>query len=292
MAIKATGQITLSCVTDIEAVYRYYLLQSSTLAKPAKPTTFPPASSWDDAEPTYTEGSTNSLYTVECTVFCDDTFAYSEVSLSTSYEAAKTAYNKATNAQNTATDATDKAEQAQSATDGLEERLKAAEATISVLADKIAMLVVGENGETLMEQTEAGWTFNLKEVANNASKASNDIKTVADNLQNISGNVDNLNTSVNELNKFNDYIHIKTENDKPLLELGETTSEFKVKISNTDMRIMEGSDINTEASNEALRSDKTVANKELQVGSDTEGHWVWHKHGAGNLGLVWKESEE
>lgn len=105
MAVKVTAQITLSCVVDVKATYRYYLLQSSTLSKPAKPTVFPPNTTWGDAEPSYAEGSTDSLYFVDCTVFCDDTFNYSEVSLSSSYEAAKAAYNKATNAQNTADDA-------------------------------------------------------------------------------------------------------------------------------------------------------------------------------------------
>lgn len=97
MAVKAAGQITLSSVVDVSATYRYYLLQSSTAAIPAKPTIFPP-SVWDDVEPGYTDGSTNSLYTVDCTVFSDGTFVYSLVSLSSSYEAAKAAYNKATNA--------------------------------------------------------------------------------------------------------------------------------------------------------------------------------------------------
>lgn len=94
MAVKAKGQITLSSVTDVKATYRYYYLQSSTLAVPTKPTAYPPTE-WNDTEPTYTEGSTKSLYFVDCTVFSDDTFSYSEVSLSSSYEAAKTAYNKA-----------------------------------------------------------------------------------------------------------------------------------------------------------------------------------------------------
>lgn len=98
MAVKAAGQITLSSVVDVLATYRYYLLQSSTAAVPSKPTTFPPANTWDDTEPGYTEGSTNSLYTVECTVFSDGSYLYSAVSLSSSYEAAKVAYNKATNA--------------------------------------------------------------------------------------------------------------------------------------------------------------------------------------------------
>ena len=98
MAVKATGQITLTSVVDVYATYRYYLLQTSTAAAPAKPTTFPPGSAWKDAEPSYTEGSTNSLYTVDCSVFSDGTFVYSLVSLSSSYEAAKAAYNRATNA--------------------------------------------------------------------------------------------------------------------------------------------------------------------------------------------------
>ena len=45
-------------------------------------------------EPSYTSGSTNSLYFVDFTVFGDDTFKYSGASLSTSYESAKEAYNK------------------------------------------------------------------------------------------------------------------------------------------------------------------------------------------------------
>lgn len=95
----ASAQITIYYVVDIQATYRYYLLQSSTLTAPSKPTTYPPDSAWDDTEPTYVTESTNSLYYVDCTVFCNDTFQYSDVSLSTAYEAAKAAYNKADNAE-------------------------------------------------------------------------------------------------------------------------------------------------------------------------------------------------
>ena len=90
---------------DNHATYRYYLLQSSTLTKPAAPTTNPPGGSWTLAEPSYTAGSTNSLYTVDLTVFSDGSFLYSIVSLSSSYEAAKAAYNKAVAAGNTADEA-------------------------------------------------------------------------------------------------------------------------------------------------------------------------------------------
>ena len=95
--IIARNSITLHHVRDIASSTWYYKLQASTASPPAKPTTATP-SGWSTTEPTYTEGSTNSLYTVQETTFSDGTFEYSDVSLSSSYEAAKAAYNKSVQA--------------------------------------------------------------------------------------------------------------------------------------------------------------------------------------------------
>ena len=105
MAIKASATITLSSIRDLQSCTRYYLLQSSTLSPPAKPTTKPPGGNWVTAEPSYTAGSTNSLYFCDLNVFTDGDYAYSDVSLSSSYEAAKAAYNKALAAEGTAAQA-------------------------------------------------------------------------------------------------------------------------------------------------------------------------------------------
>lgn len=102
MAVKAKAEITLSRIIDIESVTRYYLLQSSTASMPSKPTANPPVGNWKTTEPSYTSGSTNTLYFVDLTVMTNGTFSYSAVSKSSSYEAAKEAWNKANNAQNTA----------------------------------------------------------------------------------------------------------------------------------------------------------------------------------------------
>lgn len=104
---KAKAEITISYLIDILSVTRYYKLQSSTASAPAAPTTNPP-SGWSPTEPAYTTGSTNTLYFVDLTIFTNDTFKYSAVSKSSSYEAAKEAYNKAVNAQNTADNAYNK----------------------------------------------------------------------------------------------------------------------------------------------------------------------------------------
>ena len=112
MTIKTSSQITISKVIDIYACYRYYKLQGSTLAKPTKPTKNPP-DGWSDTEPAYISGSTNTLYFVDCNVYSDKTFSFSEVSKSSSYEAAKDAWNKANKAQDTATNAQNKVDNLQ-----------------------------------------------------------------------------------------------------------------------------------------------------------------------------------
>jgi hypothetical protein len=105
MAVKASAAVTLSAVVDVQAVWRYYLLQSSTLAAPAKPTAYPPSSPWTDTEPVFDPTKTETLYVVDCNVFSDGTFDYTAVSVSTAFEAAKLAYNKANNAETNANEA-------------------------------------------------------------------------------------------------------------------------------------------------------------------------------------------
>lgn len=109
MAVIAKAEITISKIASVEKITRYYLLQSSTAAVPSKPADGTAISSnWSKTEPSYTSGSTNTLYFVDQTILSDSTIKYSEVSKSSSYEAAKEAWNKANNAQNTADSANDK----------------------------------------------------------------------------------------------------------------------------------------------------------------------------------------
>ena len=105
MTVKARDDVTLANVNDVTASIRYYQLKASTASAPTAPTVYPAPSPWVTAEPSYSDGATNSLYTVDVTVFSDGSFDYSLVSLSSSYEAAKSAWNKAQAAQTSATSA-------------------------------------------------------------------------------------------------------------------------------------------------------------------------------------------
>lgn len=152
MAIRAKAEITISRIIDIESVTRYYLLQSSTASSPNKPTTNPPASPWVKTEPSYTSASTNTLYFVDCTVFTNSSFKYSEVSKSSSYEAAKVAYNKALNAETRIASAETKIEQNKTAI-----TLRATKTEVNSLME--GNLVVNGFGSNRDNYNFSQWTF-------------------------------------------------------------------------------------------------------------------------------------
>lgn len=450
MAVKASAHITLHSVVDVQATYRYYLLQSSTLSKPSKPTTNPPDSSWDDSEPTYTSGSTNSLYYVDLTVFSNGTFSYSEVSLSTAYEAAKEAYNKAVSAQgsidglqiggrnliansdilyertnattgsvnigmplvssyelsdligstvtlsyyvhspgsrysgettsqdisnrfgfvgkavwsdstgtnadvnkyffnsdlshynvesqrvyetatinpptgydtlsdfqvfiqiytkpaednsetwqigypklengNKPTDWTQAPEDVSEIISDVESTAKTnttlindAQLIIDSIQATISTLVTGENGESLMTQTDTGWTFSIASVQQTLADAVTHIDELNSDVLDTNALVDALQNHVNDLGEYTEYIKFGTDNGKPCIILGETDSVFKVLITNTDIRFMEGSTIPASINNQSLNISKAVISEEL-----TQGGFVWTARSNGNYGLIWR----
>lgn len=273
---KASAQITLYYVVDVKATYRYYLLQSSTLTKPSKPTVYPPPSTWGNTEPSYTEGSTNSLYFVDCTILCDDAFIYSEVSLSSSYEAAKSAYNKAVNSQDTADNAMDKA-------DSAGERIGIAETLIQQLTDSISMLVTDENGASLMTQTDSGWTFSMAEINTTLNDVSNSLDTLQQEVGNTNNTVDVLERAVTDLGILAEYVKVTTYEDEPCIELGEGDSDFKLLITNTRIMFMECSSVPAYINNQSLFIKKAVVEEEMQ-----QGGFVWKVRSNGNMGLMWK----
>ena len=101
MAVKARNEVTVVDLTDVQAVTIYYLLQASTLAAPSAPTIKKPTN-WSTTEPAFDNTTTKTLYTCVRTLYKNGTFNWGDVSVSSSYEAAKNAYNAAQAAQNTA----------------------------------------------------------------------------------------------------------------------------------------------------------------------------------------------
>ena len=291
MAVKASAQITLNYIVDIEATYRYYLLQSSTLTAPSKPTTFPPSSEWNDTEPSYTSESTNSLYFVDCTVFCDDTFQYSEVSLSSSYEAAKEAYNKASDAQTRIINAETQIDQntemiALRATaeevNEANSKISELEGKLEIQKDSISSLIRnGETGSLVKQDSDGLYFFDISSLENGVSENANKISGVKDSQE-------KLETDIDDLIAKTAYIAAGTEgpddNKKPYIELGDSKSGFIVKITNEQILFKDGQTTPAYISNQKLMIEKAQVDNELRF-----GNFVWKERNNGNMGLTWEE---
>ena len=162
-------------------------------------------------------------------------------------------------------------------------RINDAQLSIDSMNATISSLVTGENGESLMTQTDTGWTFNIASIQNALSSANNDINALEQETSTNTSAIDNLKQSVDDLGEYTDYIKFGTEDGQPCIILGETDSAFKVVITNTEIRFMEGSTTPAYISNQSLHISKAVVQDEL-----SQGGFVWTARSNGNYGILWK----
>ena len=183
-------------------------------------------------------------------------------------------------------DAQESADNAQSSVDDVEERVAATESSISVLSNSISSLVVDENGESLMEQTSDGWIFSMGKTISKIEDATTDIETMNGQISNINSDIYSLNETVTDLGNLKNYVRITTEGYEPCLELG-NTGEFKVKITNTAIKFMAGTNevasIVNENGDTKLEINRANVRDELQFGG-----FALKERANGNVGFVWK----
>ena len=145
-----------------------------------------------------------------------------------------------------------------------EKSISAANSQIEQLANSIKSLVVGKNGESLMTQTEDGWSFDFatiyEEIQNNAKR----LAEYDDRIQ------------------LGQYVNDNGETE-PSIEFSETSSDFKVVITNKRILFFEGSSIPTYIFDNTLFTENIEVKEELR-----QGGWVWKVRANGNLGLSWK----
>lgn len=177
-----------------------------------------------------------------------------------------------------------------------EARVTSAESVIQQLADAISMIVVDDEGTTLLEQTSEGWSFNLADVtaslveANAAINSLNDTLGTIEEGNSVGGLIGNLEQLVEDLNNRTAYIDMKTDDaGNPYMELGKRNDDegFKLAITNSTIDFKFGSAKTIQLENRNgvgwVIVDRLVVDEELW-----QGNFVWLQHN-GNLGLLWKE---
>ena len=146
----------------------------------------PPATGgteWTAYEPAFSEGATNSLYFTDCMVFTDGSISYSEVSKSTSYEAAKAAYNKALGAdgkinemqENIYTDGTNTIDGSK-ITAGSIEKDQILEGSLSI--DRMDDTVAGSYSDPVTKHGSMEWKDDALHIKSKDSNEQNTYETV------------------------------------------------------------------------------------------------------------------
>ena len=169
---------------------------------------------------------------------------------------------------------------------GIDERVTESESEIEQLANSISMMVTDENGQSLMEQTSEGWTFNIGAIQSQIDEATAGLDTVEKNLDSTTDMVNKTNDLLNDVTQKTAYINMATDDSgSPCIELGKQGNPFKLRITNTSIDFMQDNIRIAYITNRQLYIEKSVVTDEMKVGS-TSG-FIWKKRANGNMGLRW-----
>lgn len=163
------------------------------------------------------------------------------------------------------------------------ERVTTAESLIQQLSNCIAMLVTDENGESLMTQTEDGWTFSMKETSEAVSSLTNLLETLEKETGSTKAAVEVLTQAISDHGETLEYVTVTTYEDEPCIELGESDSNFKLLITNTRIMFMNGGNVPTYINTNG------IVTQDIEVqGEIVQGGFVMLNTSDGGWGLLWK----
>ena len=157
-------------------------------------------------------------------------------------------------------------------------------AELKILNDSISSLVTDAKGQSLMTQTGSGWTFNVGSIQSALNGAIGDIQDVKGDINGVNDLANKTNALANDLAAKTAYINMTQDaSGKPVMELGQQNGEFKLRITNTSMDFMQGSQRIAYLSNRQLYIQSSVVTDEMKIGA-TSGY-IWKKRANGNMGL-------
>lgn len=163
-------------------------------------------------------------------------------------------------------------------------RIEYAESELEILNTSISSLVVDQDGSSLMTQTSGGWQFNIGGIQDSLNQARSDLDAVESDMAGVSELANKTSDLANDIAEKTAYINMSTDEDgQPCIELGKTDNDFKLRITNTSIDFMQGTQKIAYISNHQLYIQSSVVTDELKIG-DGVG-WIWKRRTNGNLGL-------
>lgn len=286
-------QFTIDDITDpfvledIMAIGRQYtfslwLMSDSTASLSVVGDTFAVTSAWSKYHITFTSGGTDLLLNFDTAGVYYIYHPQLEIgTIATDWTPAPEDVDEGIS------DAADIASTAKKTSDENAESVKSIREALVVIDDKFSTLVKGPDGQTLMTQDEHGWTFSISEyMAPYIEQLDGTTKTTGDlsgSLGDTNDTVNKLSQAVSDLGFKTAYIRMTEYDGKPCLELGDSASSFKVRITNEDIQFVDGNFVPAYVSNQKLMIEQAEVKNDLQFGG-----FAWRKRANGNMGIIWK----
>ena len=157
--------------------------------------------------------------------------------------------------------------------------------TVDAMNQIISQLVVGEDGQSMMTQTEDGFRFDFSSFQEQIEHALDTATSVAGEYSQVASDIDSLKESTSYITELNSYIAMGDDEGVPYIELGQKDGAFKVRITNTEMAFMQGTDKIAYITNNQLYIQSSVVTDEMKIGA-TDG-FIWKRRGNGHMGLRW-----
>lgn len=174
----------------------------------------------------------------------------------------------------------------QDTVDSTVDRVTTAEASLELLGNSIRSLVTDENGSSLMTQTSNGWTFNIGGLQSDVETVSTQINEVIGDMDAVNSLAQQTNDLANDLAEKTAYITMSQDDEgDPVMELGRADSLFRIRITNTSIDFMEGTQRIAYITNKQLYIQSSVVTDEMKIGA-TSGY-IWKKRGNNHMGLRW-----
>lgn len=188
-------------------------------------------------------------------------------------------------AKDTADEGKQTADEALSKATDNESKVTISMTKIEQLDDQISALVTDENGNSLMIQDSSGWHFNIGAIQNTLNNAVKDLSGLTGDMEDAQTLLDATKGMADALEKKTAFIDLTTVNGQPAILLGQTNSKFKLRITNTSIDFLEGTEAVAYISNQNLYITRAIIKDEIQIGDGTG--WVLKRRPNGNLGLRW-----
>lgn len=138
-----------------------------------------------------------------------------------------------------------------------------------------------------VDYTPGTCTFNISDLEAAINAANGELSSLSGKMDSIDSIVVGIQKSVEELGLVGGYIYIDPEfntgngDTVPAIVLGESSSDFKVVITNEQIAFMEGSAVPAYISGQTLIAQNIEVKQQL-----TQGGFSWTTQG-GNIGLIW-----